>query len=216
MPKVVFTRPDYEIVTHYLFVWSQKLVSEAKKNKWTVTDLRKSQATIAKFTAAVGKTSPALILLHGHGNYSSISGHNGKVIIQAGQNENILKNAVTYAFSCQTAKELGTAAVEAGAKSYIGYNEDFIFFQTEGMEKSPASDKRAAKFMEPALEVSSSLLQKKSAKKAWRNSQKAFKKNIDALISSNSKEVYLVRYLLWDKNHQVCLIKNSKTAAIDT
>ena len=216
MPDVVFTRPDYEIVTHYLFVWSQKLVSEARKNKWAVTDLKKTQSSIAKFTAAVDKTSPALILLHGHGNYSSISGQNGKVIIQAGQNENILKNAVTYAFSCQTAKELGAAAVEAGAKSYIGYDEDFIFFQTEGMEKSPASDKRAAKFMEPALEISASLLQKKTPSEACRKCKKGCRKNIDGLLSSDSKEVYLVRYLLWDKTHQVCLIKNSKTAAIDT
>jgi len=129
MPKVVFTRPDYEIVTHYLFVWSQKLVSEAKKNKWTVTDLRKSQATIAKFTAAVGKTSPALILLHGHGNYSSISGHNGKVIIQAGQNENILKNAVII-------KPHHSDTVGPGATVVISKNGDEkIKYQIVGSEE---------------------------------------------------------------------------------
>ena len=216
MPKVVLTRPDYEPVTHYLFTWSQKLIPEAKKNKWTVFDLKRTHANLKEFTSVINRNTPGLVLLHGHGNYSSITGQSGKVIIQAGQNENILKNSVTYAFSCQTAKELGAAAVEAGAKSYIGYDEDFIFFQTEGMEKSPASDKRAAKFMEPALEISASLLQKKTPKEAFRKSQKAFRKNIDGLLSSDSKEVYLVRYLLWDKTHQVCLIKNSKTAAIDT
>lgn len=207
MPKVILTRPDYEPVTHYLFAWSQKLITLAKNKKWTVTDLKKSQASPKKFTSAVKKSYSQLILLHGHGSYSLITGQNGQILLEAGRNENLLKGSDSYAFSCQTAKELGPAAINAGAKSYIGYDEDFIFIQTRGKEKNPLTDKRAAKFMGPALEVSTSFIAGKSPKTAWKNSQKAFRKNIDALLSSESKEVYLLRYLLWDKTHQLCLTK---------
>jgi len=205
MPEVLLTRPSYEIVTRYLFTWSQNLVNLAGKEKWTVFDLQKSHANFRQFSAVINKYSPRLVLLHGHGNYSAISCHNGEILIEKGINEAILKGTDTYAFSCETGKELGPAAVKAGAKSYIGFDEVFVFYQTQGMEDKPLADKRAAKFLEPALEVSASLLSHKSPKQSFINSQKAFKKNIDSLISSKSKEVYLVRYLLWDLNHQVCL-----------
>ena len=207
MPEVVFTRPDYEPVTHYLFAWSQNLVKFAKSRKWQVTDLAKSRATLTEFTAAVRNNQSELVLLHGHGNYSVITCQDEKILIQAGVNENLLKGTDTYAFSCQTGKELGPAAVKKGAKSYIGYKEDFVYYQTECKEKNPLSDKRAARFLAPALEVSYSLLRGQSPGTAWNNSQKAFKKNIKALISSASKEVYLVRYLAWDLKHQVCITK---------
>ncbi|OGG03166.1 hypothetical protein A2W14_03655 [Candidatus Gottesmanbacteria bacterium RBG_16_37_8] len=205
MPEVVFTRPDYETVTHYLFVWSQKLISLAKTNKWTVSDLKKTQASLRKFTAVIKKNTPQLVLLHGHGNYSAISCQNEEILLEKGRNEELIKNTDTYAFSCETAKELGPAAVKKGAKSYIGYDEVFVFATTKGKEKDPLKDKRAAKFLEPALEVSTSLLRRLSPRTSFQNSQKAFKKNIDSLISSKSKEVYLVRYLLWNLRHQVCL-----------
>ena len=140
MPEVVFTRPDYEPVTHYLFAWSQNLVKFAKSRKWQVTDLAKSRATLTEFTAAVRNNQSELVLLHGHGNYSVITCQDEKILIQAGVNENLLKGTDTYAFSCQTGKELGPAAVKKGAKSYIGYKEDFVYYQTEGKEKNPLSE----------------------------------------------------------------------------
>ncbi|OGG07177.1 hypothetical protein A3D05_01785 [Candidatus Gottesmanbacteria bacterium RIFCSPHIGHO2_02_FULL_40_24] len=205
MPKVLLTRPSYETVTRYLYAFSQKLIKFADEYKWTVFDLKKTAATLRKFTALININSLDLVLLHGHGNYSSITCQNEEILLEKGKNEHLLKDTRTYAFSCETGKELGPAAIKKGAKSYIGYDEVFVFYQTEGQENYPLKDKRAGQFLEPAFEVSYSLLRKSSPKTAYRNSQKAFKKNIDSLISSKSKELYLVRYLLWDMRHQVCL-----------
>lgn len=210
MPKILITRPAFEQVTSYLFAWNENVVATAKKN-FIVFDLKNKDATRANLEKNIKNENPELVILNGHGNYDAITGDKEEVLIQVDDNEEILKNRVVYAMSCETAKNLGPSCVEHGAKAYIGYDEVFVFYTTKGVEKTPLKDKRAAYFLNPAMEINYCLLQGQNAGDAHKTSVNAFKYNIQKLSSSSSKESYLVRYLLWDVNHQKCLgDKNAK------
>ena len=62
-------------------------------------------------------------------------------------------------------------------------------------------------FSEPSNLVATTLLKGYCAGEAYKRSQKAFRRNINRLISSetNSEESATIKYLLWDMQHQVCL-----------
>lgn len=207
MLKLLLTRPSYETTTNYLFAWNQKIVDTAKIKKLDITDLSKEKATKKKLTEVIMKNKPDLVLLNGHGAPDLITGQNNEILIKTGVNENILKGTDVYAFSCETGKILGPASIASGAKSYIGYDEPFVFITTKGKERKPLEDKRAAYFLNPAIEVSLTLMNGETPMKASKKSKNAIMKTVRNLISSGKKEAYLVRYLLWNLKHQVCLIK---------
>ncbi len=206
MPKkLLITRPSYETTTNYLSCWAKEIINLAKSKKITILDLKGREANKEKFTDSVKKDNPHLILLNGHGSKESISGQNGEILIRVGENEKLLQGKIIYALSCETGKVLGPKSIEAETEAYLGYDEVFIFFYTQGKESRPLKDKRAALFLNPASKVSVSLIEGRSVKEAHKRSKKAFFQNIQRLISSQSKESYLARYLLWDMKHQVCL-----------
>jgi len=212
MPKkLLLSRPSYEVTTNYLSSWSEKIINIAKNKKIVVLDLKGNQANKKRLTQTIDQYKPHLVLLNGHGNKEAITGQNDEILIQAGENENILKGKIVYALSCETGKVLGPESIKAGTDVYIGYDEVFIFYYTKGKESQPLRDKRAALFLQPASEVSTSLIEGQSGKEAHEKSKNAFMLNIRKLLSSQAKESYLVRYLLWDMKHQVCLGNKNAT-----
>lgn len=205
---LLVTRPSYEMTTKYLSAWNESVINFAVQKKWQTIDLHNKDANPTNFARRMKKNKPSLVLLNGHGSYEAITGQDSEVLIEAGVNEKILKGKVVHAFSCETGKILGPAAVAAGAKSYLGYDEPFVFLVDKGGAKNPLADKLAREFMTPALVVSYSLLEGNGAKAAYQKSQREFKKRIKKLASGGSKTTYLIRYLQWDMNHQVCLGKD--------
>ena len=205
---LLVTRPSYEMTTNYLSAWNEPVVNFAVQEKWQAIDLQTKAANSVNFARHMKKDKPSLVLLNGHGSYEAITGQDSEVLIEAGVNEEILKGKVVHAFSCETGKILGPAAVAGGATSYLGYDEPFVFLVDKDGEKNPLADKLAEQFMTPALTVSYSLLEGNGVKTAHQKSQREFKKRIKKMASGGSKTTYLIRYLQWDMNHQVCLGKN--------
>jgi hypothetical protein len=207
MLKLVITRPSYETTTKYLFAWNQKVIKTAKIKSVETTDLSKQYATKRNLTDALFQSKPDLVFLNGHGAPDMIAGQDNEILIKAGINEDILKGKHVHALSCETGKILGPAAVSIGAKSYIGYKEPFVFIASKGKAAKPLSDKRASLFLDPAIEVSLSLLNGDSPTASYKNSQKATLKTIRALAASGKKDSFLLRYLFWNLKHQVCLLQ---------
>lgn len=202
---LLITRPQYEPTTHYLFHWNQKVIDFAKKRDIDIIDLQRERANRKEFTNIVVKRSPRLILFNGHGSGDSISGQDNEILVKIGENENLLKNKIIYALSCETAKLLGPESVSKGAVSYLGYDDVFIFYYSYDKIDRPLEDKRAALFLEPSNQVAISLLKGHTTGDAHQRSKKSFLKNIQKLLTSESAETYLVRFLIWDMRHQVCL-----------
>jgi hypothetical protein len=203
---MLITRPNHDITTNYLFYWSIVLITTAERKKIPVTDLQKKRANIKEFTSVIKKTKPELVVLNGHGDSSTITGYDNEPLVKAGRNHDLLKGTTVYARSCQSAKQLGSTAVNTGCKAFIGYDDDFVFVTEDDKVTQPLKDKTAELFLNPSNQVVISLLKGHTAAEANQRSKKIFKRTIQKLMSSaaTGKDTELIPNLVWDYLHQVC------------
>lgn len=205
MQALLITRPQYEITTYYLFYWSKPVISTANQMGIKVIDLDRNRATKKELTSVIKKINPILILFNGHGDESSIAGHEGEVLIKAGENEILLKGRVVYALSCSSGKELGPKTIESGTLTYIGYKEDFVFWTNEHFSSKPLEDPRAKLFLEASNQIALSLFKGSTTLEALKGAKQMFLRNTQSLLASNSEDRFLVPYLIWDMQHLVLL-----------
>lgn len=207
MSKVIITRPEHDPSTRYLSRCSENVIQVAKRKGLEVFDLHKEKAIRKELEGRIKKISPELVILNGHGDSKSVGGHDNHILIKAGENEKILKNRITYAISCKSAKVLGKTCADKKT-TYIGYDEDFIFNGQAKYIQKPLKDKRAAQFLDAANQVTIALLKGHTAKEASDISKNAFRKALKKILPSTSSDPYAredVRDLFWNMNHQVCL-----------
>lgn len=205
--SIIITRPAYDYTTRYISAWAGLMVSLAKGKVATVVDLAGSRASFKEFSSVMKKFSTAFVFINGHGNRNSVCGHDGEPLLTVGQNESLISGSVVYALSCSSARTLGYSAVQSGCRSYIGYEEDFVFAYDSNFRTKPLHDKTAALFLEPSNQVVTALLKGHTAEEAHANSKEAFVRNIRKLLTSQSSTIQspALRFLIWDYQHQVCL-----------
>ncbi len=203
--NILVTRPNSDPTTKIISIWAKKIVDIAKTKKYFVIDLPAQKANLKEFIKAI-KENPQLIFINGHGNDDVVTGQNQEILVQKGENEEILKNKIVYALSCRSGKKLGPASVKSGANAYIGYDEDFIFLYDEKYKANPALDKTIALFLDPSNQVMISLLEGKTTGESHQASKESYGRQIKKLLSSKATKIESasVRYLLWDQKHQVC------------
>lgn len=202
---MLVTRPYHDDTTHYLYHWSSLTFDIARKQKINIVQLEKNRAVRHLLESIIDKTDPILIFLNGHGNSNQVTGNNLEVLLNAGDNEGLLRSRITYALSCSSAKSLGPKSILAGAISYIGYDEDFIFYYDINSISKPLLDKTASLFLEPSTMIVNMLLKGHTTAEAHNKSKAMFLQNIQNLLNSASSDAYLIPWLLWDMQHQVCL-----------
>jgi hypothetical protein len=142
----------------------------------------------------LAKQTPDVVFLNGHGSEEAVTGHNGEVILRAGENEYRLSEKIVYALSCRSASVLGVWSVEKGTRAYIGYTEDFIFMYTSEKRTRPEEDKTAALFLEPSNQVPLTLIKGNSASSAHQSAKKAFARNIQKPLTSQTSRDDTVRF----------------------
>ncbi len=203
----LLTRPNHEQTTQYLFAWAEAVLEKAKEKNILTTDLCGSDASKSKFKRAVEKYHPAFVYLNGHGSPNEVTGYNNEPLVKFADNEKLTAERVVYALSCQSAKRLGKSCVSFGAKTYLGYDEDFIFVFDEDKQSSPIEDQTAANFLQPSNALVNSIIDGKATGEAFENSQESFTQSIVkySLSEATAEERELLPYLLWDREHQVCL-----------
>jgi len=204
----LLTRPNHEPTVNYLFAWAEKVLEISKKKNIFSIDLSKSSANKKQFVSSVKRFRPSFIYLNGHGSLNSVTGFDNKPILSFADNEEITNDCVVYALSCQSAKRLGKSCVSRGARSYLGYNDDFIFVFDEKNENNPSElDQTASYFLDPSNDLCQAVLEGKTSGEAVESSQSAFEQSIIkfSLSDATAEERELLPYLLWDREHQVCL-----------
>jgi len=203
----LLTRPDHDLTTEYLYFWSEAVLKSSREKNILTIDLASKEANKRNFLSAVKKYRPSFVYFNGHGSPNTVTGFNNEPLITFADNEKILKDRVAYALSCQSAKRLGKSCVADGARTYLGYDEDFIFVFDEEKEKDPLNDRVAENFIEPSNTLVLSILAGKTTKEAYQNSQEEFNQKIVrfSLSEATAEEREFLPYLLWDKEHQVCL-----------
>lgn len=203
----MITLPDFDNTTNYLSQWCEVCLDYAKKNGIDYIDLRSERATSKEFESVIKKKQPKLVILNGHGNEEMVTGHKCIPLIQINKNEPLLMNKIVYAISCKSAQKLGISCVKNGTLAYIGYNEDFIFIFDKTKTFDPSEDELARYFLEPSNEVILSLLKGNTAKQAFDNSQLAYNKKIEKLLSSEAPVASdnLLWLLFWDRDNQAII-----------
>ena len=209
---ILITRPEYDVATHYLSKWSEKIIDEAKKKSVKVIDLDGKKANKKRVVGTLEKTSAKLAIFNGHGSDVTIHGQDDEAILETSDTKAV-KDKIIYARACRAANILGHNSIAAGAISFLGYTQDFVLIHTIASERQPLKDEVAKMFMEPSNYVSISLLKGHSTSEANKRSKNLFRKNIERLIIAGptAADFRTISGLLRNMNHQVCLGKQDAT-----
>ena len=213
---LLVTRSRHDEATNYLYYFAEQVIREAQQRNFKILDLVDKKANYNDFSGRIRKTEPDLIFLNGHGSPTSIAGYNDEILISVDKNISLLKNKITYALSCSSAKKLGKYAIKNGAKSFIGYKENFIFMHEQDKSTRPTEDKTAKLFFEPSNLIVTTLIKGNTPKEAFNRSQKEFKNNLRKLMTSESPQgnKSSIPWLYWDMIHQVCLCDAKRDTGI--
>ncbi len=154
------------------------------------------------FENKISMDKPKLIFLNGHGDSTTVCGHNNEPILDE-KNAKITKNKIVYALACDSLADLGKISVENyGAIAYIGYENNFMFIRDPQREGTPLKDKNAAPFKEVCSLLIDYLLAGKSVKDVINKTKETYKKLIKSYGSSADDpygDVPLIRFALaWD------------------
>ena len=144
------------------------------------------------------KLSPNIVMLNGHGNIDLVMGHQNQILIKAGLNEELLKSKIVYALSCKSAKVLGPKSIQAGALSYTGYEDDFIFVYEPELFSRPLLDKTAGLFLGPSNAFIESLIKGNSVGESFERSVNILKKNFNRALSTLESDSTTARFLWWN------------------
>lgn len=142
----------------------------------------------------------------GHGAPDAYAGHNNEILMTDKSLPNV-KDKVVILLSCETAQELGPSLIKAGAASYIGWNQDFVWVMDGDLSSTPWKDTWAAPVLLPVVGCINDVLDGKTTGEAYDNMINAFTKEaaeedeeiIQECILFNRKNVVL----LGDRNAKI-------------
>ncbi len=138
---------------------------------------------------------------NGHGDDNIVTGHKNEPLVIANKNDYLLKNKIVYAISCRSAKNLGREAVEKGALSYTGYDDDFIFCYESNKTTKPLEDNTAKLFLEPSLLFIKSLLKNNTVEESLNRAKDEMKNNLKKAYSEEDSSSS--RFLWWNLKHMI-------------
>ncbi|MEK6837010.1 MAG: hypothetical protein AABX69_00010 [Nanoarchaeota archaeon] len=199
----LLTRPEHDDTTYYLSQWVKGTVEYAQRKGIKVIDLHRQRARKQEVESLLESQSPKLVVLNGHGDNESVRGHNNELLITAGQNESLLASKIVYAISCSSAKSLGPKSVSAGAISYIGYDDDFIFLYDPAKFSRPLQDETAGFFLQPSRLFIESIIKGNAVSEARKKCENMLKDTLKSLLGGNRSDASIARYLWWDLKHFV-------------
>lgn len=197
-------RPDYEIVTRYAAAWQINILSAADGVGLPYVDLYGSDATTSNFYSSLEATDPLIINILGHGNYNSIACQGGQTLM-TGADTKDLAERVVYDLSCRAGRDLGTAAINNGCISFLGYTEDFWVCyvygdHADGGMLNPLNDETARGFLESHNIAPISFIQGSTTGASYSASQNRFNYWIRVWEQVDSG---VTAHLVWNRDHQV-------------
>lgn len=203
---VLITRPDHDLATNYLYLWTEDVVKLSNTKRKTL-DLKGRKATAKNFRSYIEKHQPAFIFINGHGNEFEITGYDNETLVRVGRNEYLLKDKIIYARSCDAAKVLGEKLSKEYGATFIGYIKSFILGRNPSKAGHPLTDEVAKLFLKPSNLISITIIKGNTAKEAYRKSREAMMKNFFFMLSSNanSNQKDAAPYLWTNKKNQVLL-----------
>ena len=201
--SLLITRPEHDDTTYYLSSYGNETLSTANAKGWKLMDLYRKRANKRETEGLLGKAS--LVIFNGHGNPEEITGHKNEVLVKADLNENLLRDKIVYAISCSSARTLDPASIRAGALSYTGYDDEFVFLMETDMITRPLEDSTARQFLEHSQVFTSSLIKGNLVEDCFEKAKKNLQENLQKSLASGNPDPTQARYLWWDLQHFVTL-----------
>lgn len=207
---ILLTLPRHDIVTEYLSAFSAPIEERCKKKGILCKPLKDKSANKKEFIKALKKLNCKKVVFNGHGDKRTIAGHNNEFLIKFGDNENILKNRIIYARSCEAASILGKESVKGSNGCFIGYTLPFEFYFNDQWVGNPIKDNTARLFLEPSNLVPISLIKGNSSNEAHKRAKKKMLKNIRKVLRVKTQESYLIAESLWNNYLGQTIIGNKE------
>lgn len=207
-------RPEYELVTKYINAWYDIIEGAAVANGLELIDLNMNSARRETLESRIKDVTDNFVFFGTHGVYCCIYGQEDHIAIRACENDDILNGKIVYALACRTARILGPSAISKGAETFIGYDEDFVFFMNEPQPEDPTADDFARGFMEGSMQVPLSLIYGMSPEQAWENAQQVYSEWINYWSGQPTPEApFIVSALMFDKAHLTMLSTGKEVRA---
>jgi len=200
--RLLVTRPEHDDTTTYLSYYAKLIIKYAKEKNIPVKDFGPGSVRKIVVCKFIEKQNPRFLFLNGHGKEDCIEGEKGEILIKEGENEELLKNKITYARSCFVASSLGKKCLSFGKGTcFIGYEFPFQFWFDETRIATPLKDKVAALYLEPSNELIKYLLKGNFTKTAFDKSRELMVRNMNKILKENEPGALGKFKALW-MNHE--------------
>lgn len=186
LKSILITRPNHDLITTYLYYWSQPIIETAINKNIQIFDLSGKKANRNLLTSYIKKHNPIFIHFNGHGNDCLIAGYDNEILIEINKNDKLLAQKIIYALSCNSAKVLGYSCVKNGALAFIGYKRKYILAYDVKSYTRPLKDKLAKLFLEPSNLITISILKGNTVGNAFRKSQDSMSRHFSYMISTKA------------------------------
>ena len=210
---LLITRPKYDDGTEYLSYYSSLILKEANNKNIQTKDFYGERANKDEVTKFIKNKSPKLILINGHGDESSLCGHDNKIIFSF-DNITLLKDKIVYARACDAGKALGKEMVKDNDGCFIGYKYPFSFWIDQRWSTKPSNDNIAKLYLEPSNEIILSLIKGKRTQEAYNKSKVMMLDNMRKILKiEKAKEPGTIGMLqiLWNNFDGQVLHGNSNS-----
>jgi len=111
-----------------------------------------------------------------------------------------VKDKVIILLSCQTAQQLGPSLIQAGAASFIGWKEDFVWVMDADQVTTPWKDEWASPAILPVVGCINDILDGKTTGEAFDNMLRGF-----AEAAAEEDEEIITSCLLFNRKNAVLL-----------
>ncbi|MDO8656757.1 MAG: hypothetical protein Q7K45_05965 [Nanoarchaeota archaeon] len=144
--QFLITRPRHDKETSYLHSFSKAIVQIVKENRAIrLTELDGLKANRKEVESSLSTTDQTLAFFNGHGDEETIYGHDDEPILDR-DNVQLMDKKIVYALACSSLVGLGKLAIQNGARTYIGYRDEFMWVGDPSASAIPDKDKNAAPF----------------------------------------------------------------------
>lgn len=210
---ILLTAPRHDITTEYLAVFSSPIENSCDAKGFLCKTLKDESANKNEFEKTLSRLNLKMVFFNGHGNEKSIAGHKNEILVKSGENEDILKDRIVYARSCEAASILGEKVIENSKSCFIGYTLPFEFYFDENWVTNPIKDNTARLFLESSNLVPLSVIKGNSSKESHDRAKKQMLKNIKKVLRSKNKESFAIAESLWN-NYLGQVILGNKRAKL--
>ncbi|MBA7490865.1 hypothetical protein ES702_01408 [subsurface metagenome] len=127
MPTALFFRPNKDLALQYGSAWLRLGVEEATKRGFNVIDVVDEAATFDTLKGILETERIDVVILLGHGNASTFTGFEQRVVFRACQNDEVMSGTISHFLSCSVGQQLLPSIIEKKGVWTVGYQVDFNF-----------------------------------------------------------------------------------------